>query len=312
MTLPRIGKNKKALVCVAWHPGGEMLAAASGNGRVGVWRWPQSDLACVIEAHHDRVLSCAWSHLQTGMIYTGSADQTAKLWEIPIEDSTAAVASRAAAVGAAEDGAATDKEHAAEGKDAEAEKGKKGMETNCEADAAQEALLEEPQKKPEAVQQEKEKAPESATAAEVEGNTNAAPARKRGARGGARGSKSSSKKKEAGSSLSAYELDAVAEGELARVLQARMAAGKLTAQLVALSPSCGLWYEAVAAWARQLERTGQIRDAALAWVSRGDVARAVALLAEHGLWENALAFAEKRLGEAHPSTRMLRARIRKR
>ena len=151
-----------------------------------------------------------------------------------------------------------------------------------------------------------------AAAAEAEGKTNAAPARKRGARGGARGSKSSTKKKEAARSLSAYELDAVAEGELARVLHARMAAGKLTAQLVALSPSCGLWSEAVAAWARQLERAGQIRDAALAWVSRGDVARAVALLAEHGLWENALAFAEKRLEEAHPSTRMLRARIKKR
>ena len=89
-----------------------------------------------------------------------------------------------------------------------------------------------------------------------------------------------------------------------------MAAGKLTAQLVALSPSCGLWSEAVSAWARQLENAGQIRDAALAWVSRGDAARAVALLAEHGLWENALVFAEKRLGEAHPSTRMLRARMR--
>jgi WD40 repeat protein len=302
--LPRIGKNKKALVCVAWHPGGEMLAAASGNGRVGVWRWPQSDLACVIEAHYDRVLSCAWSHLQTGMIYTGSADQTAKMWEIPIEDGAAA--------GGAEDEDATDKEHAAGGKVAEAEKGKKGKETNCAADSAQQAPLEEPQKITEAVQREKEKAPEYAAAAEAEGKTNAAPARKRGARGGARGSKSSTKKKEAARSLSAYELDAVAEGELARVLHARMAAGKLTAQLVALSPSCGLWSEAVAAWARQLERAGQIRDAALAWVSRGDVARAVALLAEHGLWENALAFAEKRLEEAHPSTRMLRARIKKR
>ena len=45
--------------------------------------------------------------------------------------------------------------------------------------------------------------------------------RKRGARGGARGSKSSAKK-EAARGLSAYELDTVADGELARVLLARM------------------------------------------------------------------------------------------
>ena len=84
VTLKRF-ETKKALTSVVWQPGGQMLAAASESGKVGIWRWPQGDLACTIEAHHDKVLSCAWSYLRTGVLYTGSMDQTAKIWEIPMD-----------------------------------------------------------------------------------------------------------------------------------------------------------------------------------------------------------------------------------
>ena len=61
----------------------------------------------------------------------------------------------------------------------------------------------------------------------------------------------------------------------------------------------------MASWAQQLENAGQIRDAALAWVSLGSVERAVDVLADHGLRDQF--FAEKRL-EHQPSTKMLQAR----
>ena len=230
--------------------------------------------------------------LKPDVMFTGSVDQTAKMWEIPA-DSTVEISSVVVGIAAVDGSDASEKENDTQEKDST-------------------AIMEETKKALEVVSgnvDSKEYDDEKADGEEDKATRTGAkdqpgPVRKRGARGGARGSKS---KKSAARGLSAYEVDTVAQGELARVLYARMAAGKMTPQLVAMAPSCGLWYEAMASWARQLENAGQIRDAALAWASMGKVERAVNLLAEHGL-RDSLFCREK--ARRTLLTKMLRAQAR--
>jgi hypothetical protein len=63
--------------------------------------------------------------------------------------------------------------------------------------------------------------------------------------------------------LTPVEIEVIKSGELARVLCARMGSGTMTADLVALSPSCGMWREAALSYSRTLQRQGKLAKAKL-------------------------------------------------
>ena len=72
-------------------------------------------------------------------------------------------------------------------------------------------------------------------------------------------------------SLTALEMEIIKCGQLARVLYARMGSGSMTAELVALSPSCGMWREAALSYERSLQRQGKHSESALYLTALGDV-----------------------------------------
>jgi WD40 repeat protein len=63
--------------------------------------------------------------------------------------------------------------------------------------------------------------------------------------------------------LTSLEMEVIRCGQLARVLCARMSSGTMTLELVALSPSCGMWREAALSYANSLQRNGKQAEAQL-------------------------------------------------
>eukprot|EP01062_Namystynia_karyoxenos_P069833 TRINITY_DN65272_c0_g1_i1.p1 TRINITY_DN65272_c0_g1~~TRINITY_DN65272_c0_g1_i1.p1 ORF type:complete len:890 (+),score=305.33 TRINITY_DN65272_c0_g1_i1:80-2671(+) len=88
--MAKLGSHKKAVWCVAWSPGDELLASASHDGTVNVWGagaegWK---LNCTLRGHASEVWSCSWapacaSHRSGALLLaSGGADRTVRLWEV--------------------------------------------------------------------------------------------------------------------------------------------------------------------------------------------------------------------------------------
>ena len=202
----------KKITALSWNnnvdsTGMKMLAGASSDGQVGVWKWSnkvetlQGAIHLIVRGHSEAALCCVWSHLHHDVLFTGGADQTTRAWRIP--------------------------------QDVDAKK----------------------------------VAEDNATVSTTAVSTTAAKERKQRKRGKGNSSNSNSSttthRKSSNHPLTALEVDVIKCGQLARVLQSRMGTGTMTLELVALSPSCGMWDEAMASYVTKMKREGKVDNASL-------------------------------------------------
>jgi len=66
---------------VAWSPDAYLLAAASKDGTIRLWKIPDAGLAGVLKGHAGAVQSLSWSP-DGKMVVSGSVDKTVRLWNV--------------------------------------------------------------------------------------------------------------------------------------------------------------------------------------------------------------------------------------
>ena len=202
------------LKCIAWNhmddvedtSQHQMLAGASSDGRVGIWKWPNAtgELHRIIQSHSEAVLCCTWSYMNYNVLFTGSSDQTTKAWQISnVVDHTLIVGLK---------------------EDINISTNSTNFNTAKTTTASATAPMNKERKQ-----------------------------RKRG-KGGGNGNGG---RKNGKYPLTSLEVEVIECNQLARVLRSRMNTGTMTLELIALSPSCGMWKECVESYVLVLEREGR-------------------------------------------------------
>ncbi|HRI65650.1 MAG TPA: pentapeptide repeat-containing protein, partial [Polyangium sp.] len=80
-TVPMWAGSATACYCVAWDPGGELLAAGFGDGTVRLFDAQSGDLLRVL-AGHTNTVSCVVFSANGQTIASGSHDNTLRLWHV--------------------------------------------------------------------------------------------------------------------------------------------------------------------------------------------------------------------------------------
>ena len=65
---------------IAWHPDGNIVAAASEDGAISLWAWPEATLTAELKGHHEAVNSVVWSP-DGDKLVSASDDSTVRIWD---------------------------------------------------------------------------------------------------------------------------------------------------------------------------------------------------------------------------------------
>jgi WD40 repeat protein len=76
--------SSAAARCIAWSPGGTMLAATSPDGSITLWDPNSGQICGSLSGHDAAVTSLVW-HAESGRLLSGSEDCTIIVWQLPPE-----------------------------------------------------------------------------------------------------------------------------------------------------------------------------------------------------------------------------------
>jgi WD40 repeat protein len=74
--------HKDRVDALAWSPSGQLIASASYDNTVQVWRASGGGLVYTYNHHHDAVYDVLWSP-DGSLIASCGADKTAQVWQAP-------------------------------------------------------------------------------------------------------------------------------------------------------------------------------------------------------------------------------------